>query len=467
MKKLAIILILVLGCVAWGAEINTLLSLKTNFAAGGTHTIVANADVGSNGIYTLDADITCTTQGLTLTATEPVIIDGATAYNIRFEDNNGGSTVLFTVTGTATNTITFKRGDSINLFIRNDGAGGDTPIEAHFTYCIFRDSSAGNGLSVISNPTADVTVFLDYCSFIDNAADGFSFETGNTANKVCKAYITNSTFTGQNHGANDDGVTAHRTNNFLYVDNCTFNDNTNGVSVVGEDALGIGVQGASFYVSNSTFTNHACAIKTNSNNYFTGDVKNCTISAINAGGEGIRAAGGGLIRIKDTTIIGNALANNAIYGSGTLTQTVSLENCIIRDFTQSGKRAIETTVANKYVFIDHCTLYNNNTHVVVRNLNCTCQNTIFANATDASGVHEGAWLSTGGVFYLNNPLCGNNLFHNNAVKNFGNTGDVLASTDLTVDPQFVNAAAGDFRTTNYLARDKGASGHIITCRWLR
>ena len=96
--------------------------------------------------------------------------------------------------------------------------------------------------------------------------------------------------------------------------------------------------------------------------------------------------------------------------------------------------------AIKGLIIDHCVFYNNDRHLIARGPGVTCTNTIFMDALDSS---QGAWVSTPAAYY-NNGVSGNNLFFGNA-RNFFLGGDILESTDLTVDPLFVDPDNGDFR----------------------
>jgi len=221
MRKFIILWVLMVLCgIGFGVEINSLASLKTQWAAGGTHTIVANTDGGSGGVYTLDADITCDGAALTLVPTASVVVDGAGSYETLIK--NTAVTL-----GDPTGTFTFTFEDGQVNGIQVEAATADTAIILHYVY--LNDNANGNGLECRDGAGYTLEVNAYNCQFNNNDNDGASLSSstalGTTAGKsyldLCDCVANDNGSDGNTH----NGLTAHKSWQVIRAFGCTFNDN--------------------------------------------------------------------------------------------------------------------------------------------------------------------------------------------------------------------------------------------------
>lgn len=424
------------------ALINTLVSLKINWASGGSHIIVQNTDGGSGGVYTLDADLICT-GALILTATEAVILTGGDSYNFRIDSVN------FTISGVNTGSkITFKEGDNNTMMVLAT-SGGVTGV---FNYCAFNESSLAEGLAIAGAMAGNIEITCNNCSGDSCAEDVFGILNsavgiGFTCTLTCNDCVTT------NCTASDiaDGFTAHARNQILNINNCTVDNCTNGVRVIEsagtENPLEVNISGL-------TCTNCVRAFEGMHT-----DVYNVVIDGIDYNSpasestlSSVIRCGGGTASIKNIKILGS---NNVRYGIslGSAITSASIENAIVTgfNFVDGSGVGVGLFIEGSNITVKNIVLHNNNLLIyTLAGSSFQINNSILSGATNADGAFLntlGAWYSGGGDEYKDNASSGNNFFYDNDL-NFGNVGNILKGTDLSTDPGLVNPGSGDFTITD-------------------
>lgn len=245
MKKILFVLYFIFSVVfAFSTEIDTLAELKSELAAGGTHTLKTNTDGGSGGVYTLDANIIVNDNlTVTLDGSSDVVIDGDDTFYISMTASD--DTVVFSgLSDTAQ--IKFQK---MVAGLRHTYASGTGDYT--YNYCEFTDMAANvNCVRADSAFSAIATITCNNCYFHDSFGDGFSLEsTAITSDLIGR--VNNCIFDNIGNSANDaygDAVTAHLSNHYLYVTGCTFTDN---------DKSGIAIiDGATAYVKDCSFVDN-------------------------------------------------------------------------------------------------------------------------------------------------------------------------------------------------------------------
>jgi hypothetical protein len=314
---------------------------------------------------------------------------------------------------------------------------------AHFTLCAF-NYNATKGLCIRGALSGVTKIYATNCTAIGNGEDGFAINS-DSSGAYSYLYLINCTSTGHTTNSSSDGVTAHLAGQNIFIYGGNFSNNSNGVSIVG-DNTGTAAGPMVHIAGGVVFAGNIYGLKWNSNNTFVADVDNITIEDIASGGYGIYCAGHGSFSIDNVRLKGNVNSNNAVLFSGSAQNTIGiLTRCIIYNFTKKDIRAVDTGNIQKGIIIKNCIFYNNDRHIITRGPGTICNNTIFMNALDSG---QGAWVKGDNSACYNNHINGRNVFYNNA-KNFYDATDVLETSegleDLAVNPQFVDAENGDFR----------------------
>jgi hypothetical protein len=412
-----LILILVFGAVGQAADITTLTQLKTAAAAGGTYTIAP-------GTYTLDADLTFTANITILHDGNAgdVIIDGNNLFRVVSQNNTAVFTGL-----SDTKRIEFERGDTSVFDVTSTSAA----TTATFTYCTFHDSHSGNGLQVNEDPNKNVTVSCTNCDSTGNAADGFSLLSGNPNSKIVTMNLINCNGYLNGTISRDQGATCHSAGQYLNITGGNYYSNKGqGIAVVGGQ---VAMNGVSLW-NNGQATPGNQADLDLENAGTIAYVDDCNFSGLNA-----------------STGTGYSIFTTATY--------TSITNCIFRD----GVGAQGHTI---YSYPGYAYIANNIFKSVSKGTDLYC-------VILSSGVciNNDFYDCTGGIDISNatGSLVRNNIFHTcssraicadnyeyrynkangynyiyNVTNPFCPRSQQQATDIIGIDPQFTDAANGDF-----------------------
>ncbi len=415
--------------------ITSVSELKTAWAAGGTHTITAGGSP-----YVLDADITCGTLNLSLTATGgAVTISGNSNFNIFIDD------VDFDITGVSQgNPLSFTLGltNTVNILSSNSAVTGT------FTNCQFLSSVADAGLMITGALTGVVDVTCVNCVANNNDEDGFGIASSAVG---AASFLRLNGCDSRNHrtDAVSDGYTAHRAGQSLIITNCTAFNNTKGVGVVGNNDTTS--DGPALTINGLTVTSCDYGVHIFFNNIWTSiNIDDLDVSGITnttATGLGIWFDSKGTIDITNSIFKGTttSLSGIDLDPDTTAAITATIDNCIFYDFTFDTTAALKVDTSN--VVVRNCVFYNNDIAVFAAAANIDCHNSIISDSINST---FGAWLSfpAASDTYLNSSS-NNNFFFNNIGGNFAsNTDDELKGSDLTTNPGLTDPDNGDFTITD-------------------
>lgn len=399
------------------AEIDTLASLKTNWAAGGTHTIVANTD-GGGPTYVLDADITAGAD-LVLTASGGAItIDGNDSFNLIVDGTD------FTLNGIdASNHLIITQGSPSSLEILASSAG----VTGVLNYCTISEALTNDGVDITGALAGNVDVTLNNCTVANNRSDGVSIHSDAVGVGFTATVTTNNcTLSGHTGIATSDALTAHRENQTIVVNNCTMSDNNQGISLVGDDG-GVNA-GPVLRVNGLSITNGIVGIRCISDNIWDVELHDVNIFALgDANGVGIKMEGEGKFSIDRSRITGDATADFGIQmvPDGTA-YDVQINNCIIEDFADGV--GVDSGGVMDSLKLFNCTLNNNARALYADGTFFNASNCIFSN-------NSIAWDSEGGSHYLASDSS-NNCFYDNTADT--SPVETLPATDVQADPDFVD-----------------------------
>ena len=428
-KLLAFLCIVWLANTAMALEIDTLAKLKTNWAGGGTHTIVQNTDGGSGGVYTLDAHIVCSTA-LTLTATQAVVIEAADTYNIQIDS------VDFTISGVdASNLLTFQGGlsDTVGVFASSAGVTGV------FNFCGFDDAAVLEGLIIDDALAGNVTVTCNNCVADGNNQDGFGISDdaiggGFAATLICN----NCTATNHQVAGNSDGFTAHKATQVLVINDCTAINCNQGVSVIG---------GCDLQIDGLTATGTVEAVKIGGSVVYSVATINRLV-ATGTTSKGIGIVADGVFSVTNSQMTGTVgMGQGIAMTSATSGQAaLSVENCIFYNMAHGGSIGIWNVLS--VVTIRNCVFYDvatgtSDTAAVVSTF---IYNSIFQSCRHAvigavgHGVDDKLYTDSDSDY---------NFFFDNVLDFWrAGSGDTYAANDLQTDPGMVDPANGDFTITS-------------------
>lgn len=396
------------------AHIDTLALLKTHFAAGGSHTIGANTDVDSGGVYTLDADLTASTD-LTLVPTENVVIDGAETYKVLFKD------ATFQIGKTdGTFKMRFQHCDSTEV----SAESADTVYNSY--YCEY-DESIANGFNVTDGNGFGIKVCNYYCQANDNAKDGFSMlGTGGSTEGVSNLLLVDCV--GNNNGTagnNNQGLTAHKSFQLAKAVRSEFAGNGGqGIAVVGGSTI---IADRCTFDGNSQGGTIAQVTIEEGVGYF----DNCLWKNTKAGTNGVTVSVGASLYIDGSRFIGDEYASHAIYiGSGALFLSVS--RTTFSGYTGLNVYAISGAFTSGFfMLLDGNVFYNCNRFVSIQNLRkVRIRNNVFV------GAIKYAFVGSANLYSYEMGLTGHNLFYGNAADFYPSDYYSPVDSDLTaVDPR--------------------------------
>jgi hypothetical protein len=391
------------------AEINTLASLKTYFAAGGSHTLLPNTDEGSEGIYTLDGDLVAELD-LTLVPTDDIVIDGAGLYTVLFKD------ATFNVGQAAGDyTVRFRNCDTVEVY-------ADTAATVYNSYYCQYDESVANGFNVRDGNGFPVRVQHHHCQANDNARDGFSMlSAGGTTKAISIMTLSDCLANDNGAAANDQGITAHKSYQLIRAIRCEVAGNagqgvamTSGSCIMAEECL---------FDGNATVGDVQQVAIEGGIGYF----DNCLWKNTKAATFGLTTSVGASIALNGCRFEGNEANSHAIFiGSGTL--FLSVNKTVFTGYTGNNIYAISLgTMTNEFVMlIDGNVFYNCRRFLNIQNVErLRCKNNIFAGAT------QYAIVGTDNLYSYNLGMTGNNLFYDNAANFYNASHHSVVDSDLT------------------------------------
>jgi hypothetical protein len=418
------IVILALTPRLYAININNLTQLKAAASAGGTYTI-------KPGTYTLDEDLVF---GTSITITHnglpgDVIIDGTWAYSVIF-DNDGTATTSIISGLNDDKRIIFTKtyGSTVSIW---SSAAAETVT---FNYCDFTKSYLSNGLRVIAWDAASIDVTCNNCKAFNNYNDGFSMSSGTVNNNQtltlnnCKAYDNGT----DGIAASGDGVTCHNSKDILIINGGEYYSNgKTGVAAAGGKVY---CYGGTYFHDNGDMSQGACDVFVNDFSLFDGAV----FDNDNVGTTRMycKFYGSGATGILTNCVFKALNVNTGVETQVLLYDCKSLmTNCVF--YGAQGTTSCIFTETDTTGLISNCTFYGNYVGIRLRSSRLALVNNIISGFSI-----YGVWADWG--CYSNNSFNGYNCWYNNGA-NLGGDGGSISSIDFEADPQFVDAAGGDFR----------------------
>lgn len=405
-------------------NIQNLTQLKAAASVSGTYTI-------KPGTYTLDEDLVF---GTSITITHnglpgDVIINGDWAYSVIFDDD--GTATTSTMSGLNDDKrIIFTKTYGSTVSIRSSAAA----VTVTFNYCDFTKSYLSNGFTVTNTDAASMNVTCNNCRAFDNFNDGFSLSGTTGVENVhtltlnsCKAYDNG--YDGIT--ASGDGATCHNSKHILIINGGEYYSNgKSGVATAGGKVY---CYGGTYFHDNGDMSQGVCDVFVDDFGLFDGAVfDNDNIGTTRMYCE---FYGSGT-----TGILTNCVFKPLNVNTGVETQVLLfnckflMTNCVF--YGAQGATCCIFTGTDTTGLISNCTFYGNYIGIRLRSSRLALVNNI--SGFSAYGVYADSGC------YSNNSFNGYNCWYNNW-SNLGSDGGSIASTDIKADPQFVDAAGGDFR----------------------
>ena len=411
MKKV-LYLLLILQNAAVASNITTEAQLRTNWAAGGSHTI-------AGGTYNLGGNLSNNGFDLALVPTGNVIIDGGGIRTITARDgtfNIGDASGQYTITfqNTYQNVLDFIAQTKVTI--------------VNLYYVTVRDGSAGfNLVHTRAGYGYPLTLNADHClvyrTVRDTTSDGFNMDNGGGS------YLDAHTHNLINcviYNCGNNAVTAHGTNQTIYATGCIFHDCETPVGTDGDSKV---------YLISCTIYNglgsHLVSLSSNASLF----VDSCYFYNPTATKYHINHGSTGRLLIKNSVFNGQGSnPNGAVY---TKSNRALIENCVFSNIV-SNNYPTAIVFSGEEGVVDYCTFYNCYDGLRARK-RTQVTNCIFSKITGS------ALKDDDKSYFYNQPTCGNNVFHdcNVAIAAFAGSG--IKATDITDDPLFLDPAAGDFR----------------------
>jgi hypothetical protein len=435
------------------AAITTVADLYTYKSTDGNHTISSTGGDGSGNYVLTSVLFIDGNWNLTIVGGGSVTIDGGDAYYVFLLDDGSDVTQVFSGTDTD-NRITFTQGSVASIFLKTVGAG---KLNATFNYCDFSEADAGNGFSISNSLISELTATCNNCRNFNNSNDGFSLLSGSVGSTQAIARLfLNDTDSYNNDpagggGAAGDGVTAHQSNQRVYVSGGSFYDNSKTGFAIQGNALCI-ANGIDVYNNGNTSAGGNVATD---NGYISLSDSSIYITAGATANEKSRqlvtGSGGFFTAINCDFNCANRTANYGLYfkpSVGNDAISFSLENCNIRNQTTANYACYAQDSTDELVrgIVKNCVHYNNDGAWLLNSPNVTFINDIFY--TQAGYL---TFVTQGQGEYSANVTTGYNCFYGRASESdyFAETGgsypEAFKSTDFAADPLFVDGVNNDFR----------------------
>ena len=451
MKKMVLLLVLMACSVGWTAtKYCSPAGAGTHAGTVGNEYTLPEAKIGAGvgdtvymaaGTYTLAANLSITSS-TTWIPQGNVIIDCDNTYTFDLSNNNpttGPGGIIFG-DSTYTYTITVTKSAGAGLGLANDARSSRATL-----YNIIATANALNGICGYDgyNAAFNLEVICHQCKSYANLNDGFSLIGAGTAptNGADILYLDNCEGYSNGNADNDQGFTAHSPYHRVYAIGGSYHDNTGPGAEIVTGAVAV-CDNVLFY-NNGTSTASQIVLGATAGTSFI--ATRCKFYGPFAGTYCADLSGIGIQKFTDCEFIGTATAEALIHVGASATAAI-FDRCIFRDLTTANKYAIsvESTNVTGFLSLRNC-VFNNNTCILTSaQRTIEMVNNIFSNNISSIGINL---ASQYGYPYLYG-LTGYNDFYNNG-NDFYQTGAgfsaVKQSTDLAVNPQFVDAANGDFR----------------------
>lgn len=423
MKKyifLLILLVLFLDLVCQAADIENETQLKSAADTGGTYTIAPGTydltDVAIGADLTFATNTTITHDG----TAGNVTIDGSDTYKTIFKD-----AARFIISGISdSKRIIFTQGDDYSCLVYPQ----TSVTSIIFDWCDFSEGNTNDGISIRDSDGAKGALTCNNCRAFNNGEDGFSLSAG-TVNNEQRLFLNDCEAYGNTENGVKGGVTPADWKHFIYISGGSYHDNT-----LGGIALSGGENTAYLYVGDANiYDNGEVGLSANCIGVFS----NLTFSTTSGSRTDQYATVGYYSRFHGCTFNEVAVTTGTKAYIGTAADSLLvLEGCLFLN-GGSDTYGIYTTSTTNAV-ISNSVFYNFDYRGVrVNSRGITFNNNIFMNCVRAIN------FAIANVYSMNQGS-GYNCFFGNTYDISADTGG-LFSTDVEADPQFMDAANGDFR----------------------
>jgi len=360
-----------------------------------------------------------------------VTIDGNDLYKVTVKNNTA---IIGNSAGD--HRLIFTQGDDFTVLV--DDPASDTNLI--FYYCDFAEAKTSKGFEIYATSAVTIDVICISCRAMNNYNDGFSISTFGTTIKTtlicynCQSY--------DNGPGSAQGFTTHNAKEVLFIyGGLAANNNINAIGCYGGEiyAFDVTLEGG-IYIDTTGGGKTSKIILDGIDQTYNGTGKGITVKTTDGNYDSYFV-------LYNSYVKGNSLADHGI--EVTKDCVVVIENTIVTGFTRTSKYGVylgaDRTIP---ALLRNCVISGNNRGVYLLG-NVTLTNCIVAN-------HVGRAINGNITTVYAAGGSSHNIFYNNVGHHYdADTSSILTDAELAalkpyagdqnIDPQFVDAASGDFR----------------------